>query len=102
MVAGVQILALLSSVLMAKSPKSINCDAGVLMGSSVRFILQLVQISWLEPSDIFSPSTSLKIGGATRLLVNCQLMEVSNLLDFLRSGKVDFCISPIYWIALRP
>ena len=40
--------------------------------------------------------------GATRLLVGCLLMEVSNLLGFLRSGEVYCCIFPIYWLFLRP
>ena len=40
--------------------------------------------------------------GATRLLVNFWPMEVSNLLDFMRSGEVDCRLFPISGIMLRP
>ena len=42
------------------------------------------------------------MGGATRLSVNCRSIEVSNLLDFLKSGVVDCHISSISGLTLSP
>ena len=42
------------------------------------------------------------MGDTTRLLVNYPSMEVSNLLDFLKSGVADCRISSIFGITLRP
>ena len=41
------------------------------------------------------------MGGATRLLVNCRSMEVSNLLYFLKSGVADCRILSISGLMLR-
>ena len=43
----------------------------------------------------------MKMSGSARLLVNCSSMEVSNLLEFLKSGVVDDHISSIFGITLR-
>ena len=87
---------------MVESPKSTNCGAGILTGSAARFFLHRMYRYRLEQLESLSPSNSEKMGGATRLLFNCWLMEVLNLLDCMRSGEVDCCISPISWITLRP
>ena len=42
------------------------------------------------------------MGSATRLLVNFHSMEVSNLLDLLRSGVADCLLLQIYRTTLRP
>ena len=102
MVEGLHRLMPLSSTLNVESPKSTNCGAGIFTGSAARFILQRVYRSHLELSESFSPSISVKMGGATILFVNFQLIEVSNLLEFLISGEVYFRVSPISWIILRP
>ena len=44
----------------------------------------------------------MKMGSATRLLVNCPSMEVSNLLDFLKYEVADFRILSIFGLTLRP
>ena len=52
--------------------------------------------------ESLSHNTSVKMGGATRLLVNCPSMEVSNLLDFIKYELADFRILSIFGLALRP
>ena len=42
------------------------------------------------------------MGGATRLLLNCPSMEVSSLLEFIKSGVEDFRIPSIFGLMLRP
>ena len=42
------------------------------------------------------------MGGAIRLLVNCTSMEVSNLLEILKYGVMDFHIRSIFRLALSP
>ena len=56
----------------------------------------------MELLETLSLITSAKMGGTTRLLAIYQSMEVSNLLDYLRSGEIDCRISPISWLMLRP
>ena len=72
------------------------------MGSAVRFIQTRMYRFWMEQSESLSQSKSVKMGGKTILLVNCQSMEVSNLLDFLKSGVLDFCVLTIFGLTLIP
>ena len=44
----------------------------------------------------------MEMGDATSVLVNCRSVEVSNLLNFLKSGVSDSHISSISGITLRP
>ena len=55
----------------------------------------------MELSDSLSHINSMKMGCATRLLVNCPSIEVSNLLDFLKYGVTDCRILSIFGLALR-
>ena len=58
--------------------------------------------SWMELSESLSLITSVKMGGATRLLVNCRSMEMSNILDFLKYGVADCHILSISGLKLSP
>ena len=87
---------------MVESQKSKNCGAGILTGSAARFVQQRVYRFWMEQSESLSQSNSVKMGGTTILLVNCQSMEVSNLLDFLKFGVVDCRVLTIFGLTLIP
>ena len=51
--------------------------------------------SRLELFDILSLNTSVKIGGATKLLVKFSSTEVSNLLESLIFREADYYLFPI-------
>ena len=52
--------------------------------------------------ESLSQSTSVRMGGVTRLLANCWSIEASNLLDFLKYGVADCYKSSTYELTLRP
>ena len=49
----------------------------------------------MELLESLSLKTSVKMGGATKLLVNFSSMEVSNLSESLRFGVADCLLFPI-------
>ena len=59
--------------------------------------------SRMELSESFSPSTLMKIDVNSRLSENFLSTAASNFWNYLiRSGGVDFCVSPTSWLKLSP
>ena len=85
LVSGVLTLATLFSASTVENPKLTYCGVTELRGSAVRCIPTRALWIRMEPLESLSLCTSVKMGGAIRLLVNFPLMEVHNLLESLRS-----------------
>ena len=67
---------------MVKIPKSTNCGVIILTGYDVRFVLQRVQRSWMEPSESLSPIILLKMDIESVLLETFPSIAASKFWGF--------------------
>ena len=92
-----------SNELMVDNPRSMNCDIWVWMGSSAKFILQRLQRSPLEPLNIFSPITLLKMDVKSKSSGNFLSTTASNFWGCpSKPGESDCCLFPTFCITSSP
>ena len=80
---------------MVHIPTSTNCGVTGLTGSLVRCIHTRTFKSRMGLLEILAPNNSVKMRGATKLLVNFPSMQVSNVSEFMRFGIADCHVFPI-------